>query len=66
MVLDAEMHVEVPGPINAYLRDYQRDGVKFLWNKYKNGIGGLLGDDMGLVGSPVILVLPLFSHSSAI
>ncbi|KAI0789173.1 P-loop containing nucleoside triphosphate hydrolase protein [Abortiporus biennis] len=31
-----------------YLRDYQRDGVKFFWDRYEKGVGGVLGDDMGL------------------
>jgi SNF2 family DNA or RNA helicase len=30
------------------LRDYQRDGVKFLYNHFKEGTGALLADDMGL------------------
>jgi len=38
----------VPAAINTYLRDYQRDGVSFLWRQYTEGRGGLLGDDMGL------------------
>ncbi|KAF8968710.1 hypothetical protein BDZ97DRAFT_325051 [Flammula alnicola] len=49
LVLDAETGTKVPAAINTYLRDYQRDGVKFLWRQYKEGRGGLLGDDMGLV-----------------
>lgn len=49
MVLDASKNIAVPAPINAFLRDYQRDGVKFLWDKFNEGKGGLLGDDMGLV-----------------
>ncbi|KAI0759188.1 hypothetical protein BC629DRAFT_1072812 [Irpex lacteus] len=40
---------QVPGSINTYLRDYQRDGIRFFWERYKDGYGGLLGDDMGLV-----------------
>jgi len=39
----------VPAAINTYIRDYQRDGVRFLWRQYMEGRGGLLGDDMGLV-----------------
>lgn len=39
----------VPAALNTYLRDYQRDGVKFFWEQYQEGRGGLLGDDMGLV-----------------
>ncbi|UZJ53860.1 hypothetical protein CBS101457_003180 [Exobasidium rhododendri] len=40
--------VQVPAPINRFLRDYQRQGVKFFYDNYKRGQGGLLGDDMGL------------------
>lgn len=47
-VLDAEKGIKIPASINTYLRDYQRDGVKFLWRQYSEGRGGLLGDDMGL------------------
>ncbi|KAF8797693.1 hypothetical protein BYT27DRAFT_7228846 [Phlegmacium glaucopus] len=49
LVLDAEKGIKIPAPINTYLRDYQRDGVKFLWRQYSEGRGGLLGDDMGLI-----------------
>ncbi|EPQ55744.1 hypothetical protein GLOTRDRAFT_115984 [Gloeophyllum trabeum ATCC 11539] len=48
-VLDAKSHVKVPASINTYLRDYQRDGANFFYDHYKQGSGGLLGDDMGLV-----------------
>ena len=49
LVLDREKKILVPAAINTYLRDYQRDGVRFLWRQYEEGRGGLLGDDMGLV-----------------
>jgi hypothetical protein len=39
----------VPASINTYLREYQRDGIRFFWDKYQQERGGLLGDDMGLV-----------------
>lgn len=39
--------IEIPASINRFLRGYQRDGVRFFWNHYKKGEGGLLGDDMG-------------------
>ena len=39
---------QVPATINRYLRDYQRDGVKFLYRHYVNNTGAILGDDMGL------------------
>lgn len=31
-----------------YLRNYQRDGVRFLYCKFTAGEGGILADDMGL------------------
>eukprot|EP00903_Cladosiphon_okamuranus_P010410 g9847.t1 len=34
--------------INRYLREYQREGVRWLHSKFKAGEGGILGDDMGL------------------
>jgi DNA excision repair protein ERCC-6-like 2 len=50
LVLDQRKHIQVPSPINTFLRDYQRDGVRFLYDKFRKSIGGMLGDDMGLVG----------------
>lgn len=41
--------IQVPASINTHLRDYQRDGVRFFWERYQENRGGLLGDDMGLV-----------------
>ncbi|XP_042042136.1 switch 2-like [Salvia splendens] len=40
--------VQVPASINSRLLEHQREGVKFLYNLYKNNHGGILGDDMGL------------------
>ncbi|CAD5187037.1 unnamed protein product [Musa acuminata subsp. malaccensis] len=40
--------VQVPASINSRLLEHQRDGVRFLYNLYKNNHGGVLGDDMGL------------------
>lgn len=48
IVLDSEDGTRVPGAINTYLRDYQRDGVQFLYDRYKKGKGALNGDLMGL------------------
>ncbi|XP_026887493.2 DNA excision repair protein ERCC-6-like 2 [Electrophorus electricus] len=39
---------QVPYTINRYLRDYQREGVKFIYNSYVKSRGCILGDDMGL------------------
>lgn len=35
-------------PINATLRDYQQEGVKWIKYLYDNHLGGCLADDMGL------------------
>ncbi|XP_068677020.1 DNA excision repair protein ERCC-6-like 2 [Montipora foliosa] len=40
--------IKVPATINRYLRDYQRDGVCFLFKHFKENTGAILGDDMGL------------------
>ena len=48
LILNEEPLVKVPGTINSKLRDYQRDGVKFLYGLYKEKKGGILADDMGL------------------
>ena len=50
LVLDQRKHIQVPPAINTFLRDYQRDGVEFLYGKFRGSMGGMLGDDMGLVG----------------
>ncbi len=34
--------------INQHLRDYQRDGIKFLFYNYMANNGCILADDMGL------------------
>ncbi|MFI3307381.1 MAG: SNF2-related protein [Mycoplasmatota bacterium] len=33
---------------DSILREYQKDGVKWLYNIYKSGFGGVLADEMGL------------------
>ncbi|XP_038559899.1 DNA excision repair protein ERCC-6-like 2 isoform X2 [Micropterus salmoides] len=38
----------VPYTINRYLRDYQREGIRFIYNNYIRSRGCVLGDDMGL------------------
>lgn len=40
--------VKVPYTINRYLRDYQREGIKFIYQNYAKSRGCILGDDMGL------------------
>ncbi|KIK56159.1 hypothetical protein GYMLUDRAFT_47369 [Collybiopsis luxurians FD-317 M1] len=49
LVLDTiSNQVQVPASINVFLRDYQREGIKFFYKHYKENRGALLGDDMGL------------------
>ncbi|KAM9360674.1 DNA excision repair protein ERCC-6-like 2 [Symphorus nematophorus] len=38
----------VPYTINRYLRDYQREGIRFIYKNYMHSRGCILGDDMGL------------------
>ena len=47
-VLDAKRHIRVPPSISRHLRPYQREGVKFFFERYILGRGAILGDDMGL------------------
>jgi hypothetical protein len=42
------VYLQVPGSINKSLRAYQREGVRFLFKLYAQGMGGVLSDDMGL------------------
>ena len=39
---------QIPATINQYLRDYQQEGVQFLYNRYTSETGAVLCDDMGL------------------
>lgn len=53
----------VPYTINRYLRDYQREGIRFMYNSYRHSRGCILGDDMGLgktVQVKLLLALLLF------
>lgn len=44
---DVDGH-RVPYTINRYLRDYQREGIRFMYHNYRRSRGCILGDDMGL------------------
>lgn len=39
---------KVPSTINQYLREYQKEGIAFLYRQYTRGEGAILADDMGL------------------
>lgn len=40
--------LKVPDSLSNVLRDYQKDGYRWLLRLKKNGFGGILADDMGL------------------
>jgi len=43
----------IPASIAQWLRNYQVEGVEFMYRLWKSGRGGILGDDMGLGSSPL-------------
>ncbi|XP_017755570.1 PREDICTED: lymphoid-specific helicase-like [Eufriesea mexicana] len=52
--------VETPKYFNGDLRDYQKEGLKWLKVLYENGINGILADEMGL--GKTIQVIALLCH----
>ncbi|PWN22284.1 hypothetical protein BCV69DRAFT_281288 [Microstroma glucosiphilum] len=48
LILDSEACIKVPASINRFLRDYQREGIKFMFKAWQEKRGAILGDDMGL------------------
>eukprot|EP01012_Entosiphon_sulcatum_P003736 TRINITY_DN11307_c0_g1_i1.p1 TRINITY_DN11307_c0_g1~~TRINITY_DN11307_c0_g1_i1.p1 ORF type:complete len:753 (-),score=121.77 TRINITY_DN11307_c0_g1_i1:188-2446(-) len=44
----SERPFTITAQVHDNLYDYQREGVCWLWHRYCNNSGGLLGDDMGL------------------
>ena len=61
----AALHLAVPATINMYLRDYQREGVRFLFRQYANQQGGILGDDMVCLSPFAVIhtMLPYIHHT---
>ena len=39
---------QIPALLNQYLRPYQQDGVRFLYQQFRSHSGAVLCDDMGL------------------
>jgi DNA excision repair protein ERCC-6 len=39
---------KIPGDIYPSLYDYQKTGVRWLWELYSQQVGGIVGDEMGL------------------
>uniref|UniRef100_A0A3Q0KMF4 Excision repair helicase ercc-6-related n=1 Tax=Schistosoma mansoni TaxID=6183 RepID=A0A3Q0KMF4_SCHMA len=56
----------VPGSIWSRLFDYQRKGVKWLWDLHQKGCGGIIGDEMGLGKTIQIIALLAGLHYSNI
>lgn len=48
LILDHEKHIQVPRSLAMYLRPYQEEGVRFFWERYKQGRGGILGTSQKL------------------
>ncbi|CAG9466591.1 unnamed protein product [Pedinophyceae sp. YPF-701] len=46
--VELEGGLRVPGVVYNRLFDYQRTGVKWLWELHSQRAGGILGDEMGL------------------
>ena len=57
---------KVPGPLYAKLFDYQRTGVKWLWELYTQRAGGIIGDEMGLGKTIQIIAFLAGLHHSGI
>lgn len=49
LTIDSKTNLQVPALVNTFLREYQRDGIRFFWERFHDRRGGILGDDMGLV-----------------
>jgi len=43
-----EGNYKIPGDVYPSLFDYQKTGVKWLWELYSQKVGGIVGDEMGL------------------
>lgn len=50
----------VPYTINRYLRDYQREGIRFIYSNYRHSRGCILGDDMGLGKTVQVFIKAIF------
>ncbi|KAG8530019.1 uncharacterized protein KY384_005501 [Bacidia gigantensis] len=40
--------LNIPGDVHPSLFDYQKTGVRWLWELYSQQVGGIVGDEMGL------------------
>lgn len=54
LILSKDPLVQVPASLNKKLREYQREGVQWLYNLYKENKGGILGDGIICIYFPHI------------
>lgn len=47
-VIDKELDFRIPGDVWVNLFEYQKTGVRWLWELYRQKVGGIIGDEMGL------------------
>ncbi|CAO1612989.1 unnamed protein product [Parajaminaea phylloscopi] len=47
-VLNSQCGISIPACVNRFLRNYQREGVEFMYRAFKESRGAILADDMGL------------------
>ncbi|MDF1616688.1 DEAD/DEAH box helicase [Petrocella sp. FN5] len=57
--------IEVPKPLDAILRDYQKTGYRWLSALTSYGLGGILADDMGL-GKTLQAITLMTSHVASL
>jgi SNF2 family DNA or RNA helicase len=67
IVLDEANNIFIPAAMAMWLREYQIQGVQFLYNAYKNKTGVILGDDMGLgkTAQCIVFLNAIFGKSGA-
>ena len=53
----------IPAPIAQWLRNYQVEGVEYMHRLWKEGRGGILGDDMGLGSIPSFYSIKLIDRN---
>lgn len=56
--------LRIPADIWNRLYPYQREGVSWLWGLHRHGVGGILGDEMGLGKSVQIVSFLASLHHS--
>ena len=61
LVLGETGEGEVHWRLNSLLREYQREGVRFTWDRISRGGGGILADDMGL-GKLLLIMITSCCH----